>query len=74
MIIKVNAYPKSSRERVEIVDKDNYIIRVKEPPAKGLANKRILSLLSLHLNVPIGKIRMKSGAKTRRKTFEIDEL
>jgi len=74
MIIKVKAYPESSRERVEVTDENNFTIRVKEPPTKGLANRRILLLLSSHLNIPIEKIRMISGAKTHRKTFQIDGL
>jgi uncharacterized protein (TIGR00251 family) len=44
------------------------IIRVKEPPTKGKANKAVVMLLSRYYNADV---RIVSGAKSRRKIVEV---
>ena len=53
----------------EIIEAEPLIIRVKEPPTKGKANKAVIKLLSKYFNA---NVRIVSGAKSRRKIVEIE--
>lgn len=64
--IAIKVIPNSKTE--EIIDAEPMIIRVKEPPTKGKANKAVVMLLSRYFNADV---RIVSGAKSRRKMVEV---
>ncbi|NOR78609.1 MAG: hypothetical protein GQ523_09370 [Methanophagales archaeon] len=64
--IAIKVIPNSKTE--EIIDAEPMIIRVKEPPTKGKANKAVVMLLSRYYNADV---RIVSGAKSRRKIVEV---
>lgn len=64
--IAIKVIPNSKTE--EIIDAEPMIIRVKEPPTKGKANKAVVMLLSRYFNADV---RIVSGAKSRRKIVEV---
>ncbi|NAS88514.1 hypothetical protein C4E24_02075 [ANME-1 cluster archaeon AG-394-G21] len=66
--IAIKVIPNSKTE--EIIDAEPMIIRVKEPPTKGKANKAVVMLLSRYYNADV---RIVSGAKSRRKIVEVEE-
>jgi len=66
--IAIKVIPNSKTE--EIIDAEPMIIRVKEPPTKGKANKAVVMLLSRYFNADV---RIVSGAKNRRKIVEAEE-
>jgi len=66
--IEIKVVPNSNVE--EIIAAEPLIIRVKEPPAKGKANKAVVKLLSKYFNA---NVRIVSGAKSRRKIVEIEK-
>ncbi len=66
--IAIKVIPNSKTE--EILDAEPMIIRVKEPPTKGKANKAVVMLLSRYFNADV---RIVSGAKSRRKIVEVGE-
>ncbi len=66
--IAIKVIPNSKTE--EILDAEPMIIRVKEPPTKGKANKAVVMLLSRYFNADV---RIVSGAKSRRKIVEVEE-
>jgi uncharacterized protein (TIGR00251 family) len=66
--IAIKVIPNSKTE--EILDAEPMIIRVKEPPTKGKANKAVVMLLSRYFNADV---RIVSGAKSRRKVVEVGE-
>lgn len=68
MKIFVKAKPNSREELVEKIDELNYVVSVKEPPIKGMANKAIIKALSLYFKKPAMII---SGFSSRNKVFEI---
>ncbi len=63
--------PKSSVEEVKQIAPNTFQVKVKEPPTEGRANKRVLELLAKHLNIPKSRLRIKSGASSRRKIIQI---
>jgi hypothetical protein len=66
--IKIKVVPNSNRDSIE--KGDPLIVRVKEPPAKGKANKAVIKLLSKHFN---SKVRIVSGAKSKEKIVEVED-
>ena len=61
------------RSRVEEVsgEGDSYVVRVKEPPVEGRANRAVLRLLASHLGVPESRLRIVSGFSSRNKVIEV---
>ncbi len=47
-------------------------VRVAAPPADGAANAELLRFLAEQLGVPRGKVRIVSGALSRRKVIEVE--
>nr|QNO54083.1 hypothetical protein GHMFPJCE_00010 [Methanosarcinales archaeon ANME-1 ERB6] len=66
--IEIKVVPNSNVE--EIIEAEPLVIRVKEPPTKGKANKAVVKLLSRYFNA---NVRIVSGSKSRRKIVEIEE-
>lgn len=67
MLIKVKAFPDSSKE--EIIQKKDYLeIRVKQKPVQGMANKRIIQMLCSKYNA---RVKLIKGFNNKNKVFEI---
>lgn len=68
MRIEVKVVPNSRAECV--VEGKPLIVKVREPPKKGKANKAVLELLSKHFNA---RVRLVSGEKSKKKIIEVEE-
>lgn len=66
--IEIKVIPNSDVE--EILEAEPLVVRVKEPPTKGKANKAVIKLLSRYFNA---NVRIVSGTKSRRKIVEIED-
>ncbi|OGY64838.1 MAG: hypothetical protein A3A04_01860 [Candidatus Harrisonbacteria bacterium RIFCSPLOWO2_01_FULL_40_28] len=73
MRIYIQAKPDAYEDKIEKIDETHFVILVKEPPIKGLANRAIGRLLAEHFNTSPSRIRLISGFSSRQKVFEIDE-
>ncbi|NPA57740.1 MAG: DUF167 domain-containing protein [Aquificae bacterium] len=73
MKIKVKVKPNAKKEEVVQTGKDQYQVKVSVPPEKGKANKRVVELLSKHLNVPKSRIKLLKGETSREKLFEVEK-
>lgn len=71
MLIKVKVFADWGEEEIIKKDSDSYIIRVKEKPISGLANRRVIKILSLIFKVAESKVRLIKGARQPNKIFEI---
>lgn len=70
MKIAVRVKPRSRVEEVS-GEGDSYVVRVKEPPVEGRANRAVLRLLASHLGVPESRLRIVSGFSSRNKVIEV---
>jgi len=68
MNIKIKVVPNSDRDSIE--KGDPLIVRVKEPPVKGKANRAVIKSLSKHFN---SQVRIVSGAKSKVKWVEVED-
>jgi uncharacterized protein (TIGR00251 family) len=71
MLIKVKVFPDSKKDEIVKKADDRFEIKVKEKAKSGLANKKVIEILSKYLNVPEEKLILVRGAKQRNKIFEI---
>ena len=47
------------------------MVRVKEPPIEGKANRAVLKLLARHFGVPESRLRIVSGLTGKNKVIEV---
>jgi uncharacterized protein (TIGR00251 family) len=71
--ISVTVKPNSKVEEV-VSGFDGLIVRVKEPPKEGKANKAVIALLAGFYNVPRSNVNILSGQGGRKKIVEIRGL
>jgi uncharacterized protein (TIGR00251 family) len=70
MRISIKVKPRSKTEEV-VGEGDSLIVRVKEPPIEGRANRAVVRLLARHFGVPESSVRICRGFKTRDKVIEL---
>ena len=73
MKLFVSARPGSRKESVEQVDETHFKVSVRENPENGEANMAIAAALARHLGIPRSRMRLRSGAKGRKKVFEVED-
>ncbi len=72
MILKVRVIPRAKTE--SITDENGeLVIRVREPPEGGKANRRVIELVAKYLNVPRSKIEIVRGYKSREKLLKVED-
>ena len=72
MRIPVKVKPRSKTEGVtKEMDGDVYVVRVKEPPIEGRANRAVVKLLAKHLGVPESRLSIVSGLTSKNKVIEV---
>lgn len=72
MYIKVKAVPLSKKESIKKVSVDTFVICVKEPAERNLANKRIVEVIAGEFMASPRKIRIISGHRSKSKILSID--
>ena len=72
MKIQVKVKPNSRTEEVS-QENDSFLVKVKEPPKEGKANKAVIRLLANHFGVARSQVRILSGLKSKVKVVEVEE-
>ncbi len=73
MYIKVRVVAGAKKESVERVSDTSYKVSVKEPAKQNLANRRVIELMSLELQIPKARVRLISGHQSPSKMLSVDE-
>ena len=71
--ITVRVTPRSARTAVES-GPDGVVVRVRAAPEGGRATEEAARALAETLGVPRSRVRLRSGARSRTKTFDVDGL
>ena len=71
MYIKVIVTPDAKREKVEEKE-EALLIAVREPAKGNRANNRVRELIALRAGVPLGKVRILTGHRSRAKMISIN--
>ena len=74
-LMKITVTVKPGSKKGPLVEKtdDGLIVYVREPAVEGKATAVATKLLAEHFGVPKTTVRLRGGAMSRRKVFEIDE-
>jgi hypothetical protein len=67
-IIQIKVIPGSRVE--EVIEGEPLVVKVREPPEKGKANKAVIKLLSRHFGC---RVRLIGGRASRLKLIEIEK-
>ncbi len=71
-ILKVRVIPRARTEG--IVEEDRgLVIKVRDPPEGGKANRRVIELVAKYLNVPKSKIEIIRGHRSRDKLLKVED-
>jgi len=62
--------PNAKQEKIEKINETHFVIAVKEPPVKGMANKAVLEALANYLGVSNSCLKIISGHTSRQKVVE----
>jgi len=71
MRIIINAKPNSYQEKIKKISDTEFVVSVKEPPVKGLANEAIIRALADYFDISPFRVRIVSGWASKRKVAEI---
>ena len=71
MYIKAKVTAGAKTEKLVQKGPDLFVIAVREPAERNLANGRVREVLAAHLGLPAGKIRLVSGHHSPSKIFDV---
>ncbi len=71
MYLKVFVTPSAKREKVEEKG-ETLLISVKEPAERNMANTRVRELVAAKLKVPLAKVRILTGHRSRAKMISVN--
>ena len=71
---EVKVTPKAGRTRLTGWREDVLLAQVTAPPAEGEANEALLRLLARLLSVPVSRVRIASGWRSRQKLVSVEGL
>lgn len=70
--IEVRVTTRAGVDRIDRAEAGTLHLRVAAAPAEGAANRAVLRLLAVALDLPQGRVRIATGATSRRKVIAID--
>ncbi len=73
MKLHVRVKPNSKIEEVA-GDGGEFLVKVKEPPEKGKANRAVIRLLAGHFNVPQSSVKILGGLRSKNKLIEVRDI
>lgn len=72
--LEVVVVPRASVDRVGPYADGVLRVRVTRPPADGEANRAVLRLVGRALRVPVGRLALAAGQRSRRKRIRVDGI
>ncbi len=73
--LTIKVHPRARNRAVEEVKEGEYKIRVLSPPSGGKANKEVIETLAAYFDIPLSRVKIVRGMKSRHKlvAIEVDE-
>ncbi|MGB9609116.1 MAG: DUF167 domain-containing protein [Minisyncoccia bacterium] len=72
MFVFVKVAPGSKENKIEKINDNHFLIKVKALPEKGKANEAVLNILAKYFNINKTKIKLVSGKTSKNKLFKIN--
>jgi hypothetical protein len=71
MLLHIKVKPNSSKQKIEKLDEENYLVHLKSPPQNNKANIELINFLSREFKTPHKNINIKVGKISDKKIVEI---
>jgi uncharacterized protein (TIGR00251 family) len=71
MLLHIKVKPNSSKQSIEKLDEENYLVHLKSVPENDKANTELINLLSKEFSTPHKNIKIKFGRTSSKKIIEI---
>ena len=71
-LVKVKVQPRAKRREVAADDAGGVTVKVLAAPDRGRANAEVLELLAEHFGLPVSRVRIIRGEKSRHKIVSLD--
>jgi uncharacterized protein (TIGR00251 family) len=71
-LIEVKVQPRAKRAEVTATGPHSLTVKVTAPPSRGEANEDVRELLAGHFHVPVSRVRIVRGEKSRHKLVALD--
>ena len=72
MFIKVRVLTGTRKEKIDKKSDDHFMISVKEPAERNLANNRICEIIALNFSVPRSAVRIINGHQSPSKILSVN--
>jgi uncharacterized protein (TIGR00251 family) len=73
-VLSIRVKPNSRQQMLRWEEDGSLTVQLKSPPVDGKANRELVELLAKELDVSKSRIQIKSGATSRNKRVEIEDL
>lgn len=70
--LHVKALPRSSRQKIVVLDKHHFKVKLVSAPEKGKANQELIKLLAQHFDISPQHISIVNGHMSAQKLIKID--
>lgn len=70
--IKIKVYPDQPKEKIIKNDDDSYDLYIREPAKDGMANRRVLSLMTREIKPRPKRVKIVSGHTSPTKIIEVE--
>lgn len=71
-LIEVKVQPRAKRPEVTVTGPHSLTVKVTAPPSRGEANEDVRELLASHFHVPLSRVRIVRGEKSRHKLVSLE--
>jgi len=71
IILKVYLQPRASRNEIAGPYQDGIKVKVTAPPVEGKANEALIRFLAKELGIPLSRIEILKGHRSRKKVLKI---
>jgi uncharacterized protein (TIGR00251 family) len=71
MLLHIKVKPNSSKQKIEKLDEENYLVHLKSRPQNNKANIELINFLSREFKTPHKNINIKVGKISDKKIVEI---
>ncbi|HDI73526.1 MAG TPA: DUF167 domain-containing protein [Candidatus Korarchaeota archaeon] len=71
-LVRVRVIPRARSEGIT-EEGEELVVRVREPPEGGRANRRVVELIARHYGVPKSKVEIVRGHRSREKLVKVED-
>jgi len=72
IVLSAKVHPRSRKQEIFELGENTYKIHVKSAPSKGEANQEVKKLIAKFFDVPVSKVKISRGHKSRHKLITIE--